>query len=546
MTQKAFTVDKTKLDNPAAATPAPGETWTLAAKPEIGSREVLVEAVEGDKITAAFGRFGDNQQFLKRTYNAKEKGGDPVRRATFTRSDFAAYINTQTETGDTNMAKKDANADAAGVTPAQAAKRGGKKAAAAAQGQPGSVLSDEEKAAALQRAEAEKEKAEREKAAAKAKRAAEARETKLKEVGEKAGLKEADVAAQFSADRKDDAGAVAPPVKKYVQLTEEEAGKAMEHLKAAAKQKAKDDALAKSKALTPEEAADRKDLEKIVDKNLDNFQQAAFQIGGALTGINQKRLYRSTHESFEDYVLERFGLSRPHAYSVMGAAATFSALTEGQVVDAKNLPSITAAEAITRGVKGLLKAGGLEENPEVDAITRQLARNAYQIAVQDAPKDKAGQPILSPAHLQNVFGVLNEVAKSGVVELDGKQMPINLAAQSVDEMITTKSAEQVARLKQSIADRVAKQRETAAAGRAAVGAAVATATGNGMAIPEGTKPRITVACSVHGRVPIEGTSDNDINLGCGCIFVSTPEGYVFDKNVPPAKKAPAAPAAPAA
>lgn len=537
MTQKAYTVDKKKVDNAQAAVAA-GEVWKLTAKPEVGSQEVLVEQVEGDKITAAFGRFGEGDKFLKRTYNAK--GGDPVRRATFNRSDFAAYINTQTQTGESEtMAKKDANADAAGVTPAQAAKRGGKKAAAAAAGTPGSQLSDEEKAAALQRAEAEKDKAEREKQAAKAKRAAEARETKLKEFGEKAGLKEAEVAAQFSADRKAEDGSPAP-VKKYVQLTEDEAGKAMEHLKAKAKEKTKADALAKSKALTPEEAADRKDLEKIVDKNLDNFQKAAFQIGGALTGISQKRLYRNTHDSFEEYVLERFGLSRPHAYSVMGAAATFQALTEGEAVSADKLPSITAAETITRGVKGLLKAGGLEDSPEVDAITRQLARNAYNLAVQDAPKDKAGNPILSPQHLQNVFGVLNEVAKSGVVELDGKQMPINLAAQSVDEMITTKSAEQVARLKQSIADRVAKQREQAAAGRAAVGAAVASATGNGMAIPADTKPRITVACSVHGRVPIEETSDNDIKIGCGCVFVSTPEGYVFDKNVPPAKAAPAA------
>jgi hypothetical protein len=292
-------------------------------------------------------------------------------------------------------------------------------------------------------------------------------------------------------------------------------------------------AIALKTTLSDAEAAERKNLEKIIERNLANFQTAGFQIGGALSAIRHNKLYRSTHKTFALYVSDKFGLSEPHAYSVMSAAATFEALTEGGVVDSKSLPSLTAAEAIHRGVTKLLKESNLKQDAEIDAVTKQLSRNVYQVAVQSAPKDaKTGEPILSPSHIVSTFNVLNDVAKSGVVEVNGKSVPLNLAAASFDEMITTQSAERVNQMKQSLSDRIARAKEQVKESGAAskLEKALTSATGNNREIPVGVEPVITSVCSIHGRCDIESTSDVDIELGCGCVFVHTPEGFKYEKN----------------
>jgi hypothetical protein len=40
----------------------------------------------------------------------------------------------------------------------------------------------------------------------------------------------------------------------------------------------------------------------------------------ALKELRDKKLYRSTHQTFEDYVVGRFGMQRAHAYRLINAA----------------------------------------------------------------------------------------------------------------------------------------------------------------------------------------------------------------------------------
>ena len=347
---------------------------------------------------------------------------------------------------------------------------------------------------------------------------------KLVKLAQDAGLTEKEVAGDYSNQR----------TTKFVELSEEEVTAAVDGLKQKAKDKKKEEALALRTTLTDEERAELNKQEKTVIKFLPTFQTAAMQIGGALTVINQKRLYRQSHPTFEAYVAERFDLSRPHAYSVMAASQAFNWLVEGDIVDSKNLPSITAAEAITRGVRGLLKEGNFGDNPEIDQISAALARNAYDLARQTAPKDADGNPNITPAHLASTFSVLNEIAKTGNVTVDGKAVPLNLAAASVDEMITTESAERVARMKQSLQDRMnaitAHNLEARKAAAGSTNGAIASATGNNAPIPKGVVPKIFASCSVHGRVEIKDTTDTDITLGCECTFINSTTGFVFEKN----------------
>ncbi|BBD70712.1 hypothetical protein NIES4072_70790 [Nostoc commune NIES-4072] len=73
--------------------------------------------------------------------------------------------------------------------------------------------------------------------------------------------------------------------------------------------------------LTEEEQRDRLHLERRVER-------AFFEAGKALTELRDRRLYRSTHKTFEDYCRDRFAHSRRQSYLLMDAAVVFDNLME--------------------------------------------------------------------------------------------------------------------------------------------------------------------------------------------------------------------------
>lgn len=64
--------------------------------------------------------------------------------------------------------------------------------------------------------------------------------------------------------------------------------------------------------LTPEEENDRLMLEKKVER-------AFYEAGKALQELRERKLYRSTHQSFSSYVQERFGMRQSRSYQLMDA-----------------------------------------------------------------------------------------------------------------------------------------------------------------------------------------------------------------------------------
>ncbi|WP_009630480.1 hypothetical protein [Synechocystis sp. PCC 7509] len=75
-----------------------------------------------------------------------------------------------------------------------------------------------------------------------------------------------------------------------------------------------------SKELTTDEEQERHRLELKVELG---FQEAV----KALKQLRDKKLYRSTHQTFEDYVVERFGMQRAHAYRLINAAVVIENLS---------------------------------------------------------------------------------------------------------------------------------------------------------------------------------------------------------------------------
>lgn len=73
--------------------------------------------------------------------------------------------------------------------------------------------------------------------------------------------------------------------------------------------------------LTEQELSDRLHLERKVER-------AFFEAGKALVELRDRRLYRSTHKTFEEYCRDRFGFSRRQPYHLMEAAVIFDNLVE--------------------------------------------------------------------------------------------------------------------------------------------------------------------------------------------------------------------------
>ncbi len=107
--------------------------------------------------------------------------------------------------------------------------------------------------------------------------------------------------------------------------------------------------------LTEEEKADRHRLELKIER-------AFYEAGCALKELWERRLYRSTHKTFEEYCRDRFNYSRDTAYLKMAAAVVYDNIQ-------KFLPTIgrqTPMPTNERQLRDLAKAN-LE--PELQAAT---------------------------------------------------------------------------------------------------------------------------------------------------------------------------------
>ena len=82
--------------------------------------------------------------------------------------------------------------------------------------------------------------------------------------------------------------------------------------------------------LTEEELASRHRLELQVER-------AFCQAGVALRELRDRKLYRSTHQTFEEYCRERFGFERRHPYRLIEAAAVMDNLCPNRTQNESSL-----------------------------------------------------------------------------------------------------------------------------------------------------------------------------------------------------------------
>lgn len=130
-----------------------------------------------------------------------------------------------------------------------------------------------------------------------------------------------------------------------------------------------------------------KDLENTVRSGLASF----LEVGRALQEIRESKLHRESHETFEEYAKERFGIGRAHANRLMEAVVVAdNVVEEGLVVkreaQARELSPFTPElqKAIARKIKSEVKPGRLSAL-EIREKTLQIGREMFSTL---EPKDK--------------------------------------------------------------------------------------------------------------------------------------------------------------
>ncbi len=116
--------------------------------------------------------------------------------------------------------------------------------------------------------------------------------------------------------------------------------------------------------LSVDEERDRLHLERKVER-------AFYEAGMALKELRDRRLYRSTHKTFEEYCRERFGYGRDAAYLKIVAAEVYDNLNEIMPTNCRQIPLPTNEHQVRYIAKARLKP---EMQLEVWSTAVELAK----------------------------------------------------------------------------------------------------------------------------------------------------------------------------
>jgi hypothetical protein len=186
--------------------------------------------------------------------------------------------------------------------------------------------------------------------------------------------------------------------------------------------------------LTTDETRRFKCCERTIERGLEAF----YEVGNALAEIRELRLYRIAYPSFEIYCRERWKMSRFYAHRLIDAAQVVENL-----LPIGNIPS---SESQAR---------------ELAPFTPEVQKAVWHIAMNTAPTNEHGKPMLTAAHIRSVGNVLTEVVKGGGLDDGtGEVKPLGVL---IDAAITEETYERVMRQKQHIKEKIEKDKEEAEA-----------------------------------------------------------------------------------
>lgn len=203
--------------------------------------------------------------------------------------------------------------------------------------------------------------------------------------------------------------------------------------------------------LNEEEEAELNELEAIGEKTSRTMLESAREFGRILTVIKDKGYFRKKRKNqdfpvfqeFGDYVRWRFNRGRTMGYNYIAIYNVMTTL-EGNGMDPQLLNTTTNTIVVADEVKKLMKFEKIDKE-QAENITNQIILKSCQLIVNTAPTDEQGNPKIDQEHLYEVFDVMKDVVRDKVVEIDGNQIPVSLAALAVEDQITMGLEEQIQR-----------------------------------------------------------------------------------------------------
>ncbi|MHC0068923.1 hypothetical protein ACWATR_39690, partial [Nostoc sp. UIC 10890] len=128
--------------------------------------------------------------------------------------------------------------------------------------------------------------------------------------------------------------------------------------------------------LTEQEISDRLHLERKVER-------AFFEAGKALAELRDRKLYRSTHKTFEEYCKQRFGYTRIAAsYKIAAATVMDNLLTNGLQKEEIATDELQTPKMLTNGLQ-ILPNNERQVRP-LASLEPEVQREAWQKAVEEA------------------------------------------------------------------------------------------------------------------------------------------------------------------
>lgn len=184
--------------------------------------------------------------------------------------------------------------------------------------------------------------------------------------------------------------------------------------------------------LTADETQQLEGCEEIIENGLNIW----YQVGEALLHIRDKKLYRSTHKTFEDYCQDRWQMTRQKASYLIRGTEVYESLST--IVDKNQLPT---SESQVRPLTPLA--------PEEQQIV-------WDVVQQTAPRGK-----VTADHVKSVVSVLKEVTATGAID-DGTGVSIPVAEATpmhIKAAVTEETYERMARQETHIAVKQEKKAE---------------------------------------------------------------------------------------
>lgn len=196
--------------------------------------------------------------------------------------------------------------------------------------------------------------------------------------------------------------------------------------------------------ITERERVELTDLEGVIDRGIQTF----VEVGAALSLIREKRLYRASHETFEDYCKERWGWTDRRARQLMAASKAVTGLETGTVVPPTNeaqarelvrVPEEKRAEVWEEAVR---ESGG---NPTANAVKKAAERTKEEEpSVAKVAKDG---PLFSDVVREAMAanGSAEEVAKARGIHVNRFRRARYILALHSDERMTAAQAQTIRR-----------------------------------------------------------------------------------------------------